>query len=208
MSPWLAPAPSQVTLSRRRWRAGTAVIAASSTVRWSAVVLLPVEPGRSIPASASVVLSQYASSGWSPNPLKLGSAPLLTGMAGHHAGIQPDADHALQYLVRHPPPRDGAVPGLDHRPGAAGGVDRPGDPGLHARPAGGDLAQRPPRCGHRRDQAMYLPLVSYDPEVADHLRAIRDHAGQVRSDPAPVMHQQPVTGQRPGTARRSAANPG
>ncbi len=58
MSPWLAPAPSAVIISRRRYFAGTAVIAESSTVRWSAVVFDPALPGRSIPASASAVLSQ------------------------------------------------------------------------------------------------------------------------------------------------------
>src|SRR6266496_2337796 len=79
MSPWLAPAPSLVTISRRRCFGGSAAIAASSTVRWSAVVLLPAEPGRSIPASGSPVLSHQQPKGCRPNPLKLGSAPALSG---------------------------------------------------------------------------------------------------------------------------------
>jgi hypothetical protein len=53
MSPWLAPALSQVTIGR--WcSGGTAVIAASITARGSAVVSDPAPP---LP-SASVVLSQ------------------------------------------------------------------------------------------------------------------------------------------------------
>ena len=63
-------------------------------------------------------------------------------------------------------------------------------------PPAGDLAQRPPGGGHRGDQAMQVALISQDPEVADHLRAVRDRAGQVRGDPAPVMDQQPLRGQR------------
>jgi hypothetical protein len=50
------PAPSQVTISRYRCSGGSAAIDASSTVRWPAVVLLPAEPGRSIPASGSPAL--------------------------------------------------------------------------------------------------------------------------------------------------------
>lgn len=57
MSPWLAPALSQVTISRRCF-GGTAVIAASITARRSAVVSDPAPPLPGIPASASVVLSQ------------------------------------------------------------------------------------------------------------------------------------------------------
>jgi hypothetical protein len=56
--PWLAPAPSQVTISRRRKAGGSAVIAASKISRWPATVLLPALPGRSTPASGSPVLSQ------------------------------------------------------------------------------------------------------------------------------------------------------
>ncbi len=52
---------------------------------------------------------------------------------------------------------------------------------------------------------MHVPLIRQDPEIADHLTAVRDHAGQVRGDPAPVMHQQPVAGQRP---RQAAGQPG
>ena len=57
MSPWLAPVLSQVIISRRCF-GGTAVIAASITARRSAVVSDPAPPLPSIPASASVVLSQ------------------------------------------------------------------------------------------------------------------------------------------------------
>jgi hypothetical protein len=56
--PWLAPAPSQVTISCRRKAGGSAVIAVSSTARWSAAALLPAEPGRSFLASGSAVLPQ------------------------------------------------------------------------------------------------------------------------------------------------------
>lgn len=35
---------------------------------WSAAVLDPAFPGRSIPASASLVLSSHTSNGWYPNP--------------------------------------------------------------------------------------------------------------------------------------------
>jgi hypothetical protein len=43
---------------------------------------------------------------------------------------------------------------------------------------------------------MQLPLVGQHPEVADHLGAVSDRAGQVRGDPAPVVDQQPRRGQR------------
>jgi hypothetical protein len=52
MSPWLAAAPSRLTVGRRRCFGGTVVIAASVTVRWSAVVSGPALPVPSIPAGA------------------------------------------------------------------------------------------------------------------------------------------------------------
>jgi hypothetical protein len=52
---------------------------------------------------------------------------------------------------------------------------------------------------------MQFPLASQDPEIADHLRAIRDRARQVRGHPAPVMKQQPRAGQRP---RQPGRQPG
>ena len=42
------------------------------------MVLLPAEPGRRIPASGSPVLSHQQPKGCRPNPLKLGSAPVLS----------------------------------------------------------------------------------------------------------------------------------
>ena len=59
-SSWLAPAPSQVTMTFRRRAGGRASMASRSSRRWSAAVLLPAEPGRSIQASGSAVLSQAA----------------------------------------------------------------------------------------------------------------------------------------------------
>jgi hypothetical protein len=40
-------------------------------------------------------------------------------MTGHDRGVQPDASHPFQHLVRDADARDGAVPGPDARPGAA-----------------------------------------------------------------------------------------
>ena len=37
--------------------------------------------------------------------LEIGLCTFLVGMAGHHAGIEPDAHHALDHLVRDPHPR-------------------------------------------------------------------------------------------------------
>src|SRR5258705_4578092 len=63
----------------RRYAGGSAAIAASVTVMWSAAVLLPAEPLRSSHASGSPpVLSQYAFSGWCPYPLKFASASSLS----------------------------------------------------------------------------------------------------------------------------------
>src|SRR5438477_10427831 len=78
MRSWLAPAPSQVTISRRRCFGGKAAIASPSTAMWSAAVLDPAEPGRSIPASGSPVLSHQQPNGCRPKPLKLGSAPCFS----------------------------------------------------------------------------------------------------------------------------------
>jgi hypothetical protein len=61
---WLKPAPSAVTIRFRRHAGGSAAIDASTISMWSAAVLLPAEPLRSIHASGSPpVLSQKASSG-------------------------------------------------------------------------------------------------------------------------------------------------
>ena len=60
---WLAPAPSQVTMSLRRSAGGRASMASRSSRRWSAAVLLPAEPGRSIQASGSATLSHSAMMG-------------------------------------------------------------------------------------------------------------------------------------------------
>jgi hypothetical protein len=63
-SSWLAPAPSTVIISLRRKAGGSTAIAASVSAVWSAAVLLPAEPRRSIQASGSPpVLSHTASSG-------------------------------------------------------------------------------------------------------------------------------------------------
>jgi hypothetical protein len=120
MSPWLAPAPSLVTISRRRCFGDSAAIAASSTVRWSAVVLLPAEPGRSIPAQ-----------GVQAEPFEIRLRPGLARMAGHHDGVRPQAGHAVRHLVRDPHPGESAVAGLDRRPRTPPGrADSPGDSGL------------------------------------------------------------------------------
>jgi len=57
------PAPSQVNSILRRCLAGICAIAASTMAMWSALVLLPAFPGRSITASDSSVLSHQAVSG-------------------------------------------------------------------------------------------------------------------------------------------------
>jgi hypothetical protein len=62
----VAPAPSMVTRIRRRYLPGIAAIAADSTSMWSAVVLAPALPGRSLMARLSPVLSHHAVSGWWP----------------------------------------------------------------------------------------------------------------------------------------------
>src|SRR6266576_2654819 len=64
---WLAPAPSQVIISRRRYFGGKAAIASSSTVMWSAAVFEPALPGRSIPANGSLVLSHQQPKGCRPS---------------------------------------------------------------------------------------------------------------------------------------------
>ena len=57
---------------------------------------------------------------------------------GHHAGVQPDAGHARQRLVRDPDAGQGAVPGRDARPGPAlGSIPRRGDPARRPVPGPG-----------------------------------------------------------------------
>jgi hypothetical protein len=58
ISPWLAPAPSQVTMSLRRYAGGSAAIASSQMAMWSAPVFDPALPWRIIAASGSSVLSR------------------------------------------------------------------------------------------------------------------------------------------------------
>ena len=141
-----------------------------------------------------------------PEALEIRLRQLLIRMRRGDRGIQPDAGHALQDLIGDPHAGQGAVTGFNGCPGlAAGSVHRPGDPGQGPRAARGDLIERPPRRGHRGDQAEQLFLVGQHPEVADHLAAVRDRAGQVRRHPAPVVDQQPRGGQRP---RQAAGQPG
>ena len=62
------------------------------------------------------------------DPLKFGSAPSLSSVAGHHRGIQPEAGHAVERLVRDAGAGPGAVPGGGRGPGPApGGVYHGGD---------------------------------------------------------------------------------
>jgi hypothetical protein len=80
----------------------------------------------------------------------------LPGVRRDDGRIQPDARHPVQDLVRDPHARDLAVPGRDPRPcPPLGGVHRGSNPRPGPRPAGGDLAQRPPRRRHRRNRAGY-----------------------------------------------------
>jgi hypothetical protein len=112
-------------------------------------------------------------------------------------GIEPDADHAVQDPVRQPHPGQRAVPGHDLRPRVPPGrAHRRSDPLVSARPAIGDLLQRPPRGRHRCHQAEQLPLVRHHPEIGDHPGTVRDRACQVGQHPAPVMDQHPRRGQR------------
>ena len=67
-SPCEAPAPSARTSSFFRCTARTWAIAADRTAMWSAVVLEPALPGRSVAASISWVLSHQTPIGWYPNP--------------------------------------------------------------------------------------------------------------------------------------------
>src|SRR5438046_8708176 len=110
---WLAPAPSQVTISRRRYFGGRAAIASSSTVMWSAAVFEPALPGRSIPASGShgVVTPAAQRAQAEPFELRLGHFPIR--MARHHRLVQPQAGHARQRLIRHRDGRDRTMTGLD-----------------------------------------------------------------------------------------------
>jgi len=62
-SSWEAPAPSARIKSLRRWAAGTCPMAAVRTAMWSAAVLEPAFPGRSIRARDSWVFSHHTPSG-------------------------------------------------------------------------------------------------------------------------------------------------
>src|SRR6267378_323857 len=95
---WLAPAPSQVTISRRRYFGGSAAIASPKTLMWSAAVLDPAD--------------QWMQS--EPFEIRLGA--LLIGMARHDCRVQPQPGHARQRLVRHRDAGQRAVAGLDGRP--------------------------------------------------------------------------------------------
>ena len=161
-----------------------------------------VAPGRAGPQHPGKRLGGVVAPGTQrvqAEPLEIRLGAFLVRMTGHHAGIQPDPGHALQHLVRDPDTGKGAVPGGGRGPGPAPRrVHRGADPAQRPLPATGDLSQRAPRRGHRGDQPEQTFLIAYHPEVADHLGAVGDRAGQVRHHPPPVMNQQPVRGQRPG----------
>jgi hypothetical protein len=70
------------------------------------------------------------------------------------------------------------------------------NPALSPASARGDLPQRPPHRRDGGDRAEQPGLVSYHPEVADHLGAVGNRARQIRQHPAPVMDHQPAPGQR------------
>lgn len=86
-------------------------------------------PGRSMMASGFPdPAGPWSAAASRPTPLKFGSAP-SAGVAGHHAGIQPDPGRPVQRLVRDPDTGKGAVRDDDHGPGPPpGGVHRGGDP--------------------------------------------------------------------------------
>jgi len=125
---------------------------------------------------------------------------ILARVRRHDRGVQPDTGHAPQLPVRDPHQRQHAMPGGAPRPGIPPRrVHRSGDLPPPPVPAGGDLAQRPPRRRHRRDRAEQLPLVTHHPEITDHPRPVSDRARQVREQPTPVM-----TAQRRWQRRRQA----
>ena len=58
-------------------------------------------------------------------PLEIRLGSFLVAVAGHHRGIQPDAGHAVQHLVRDADAGQGAVPGRDAAPTPGAGPRSP-----------------------------------------------------------------------------------
>src|SRR5579859_4488889 len=87
---WLNPAPSTVIMRLRRYAGGSAAIAASVTVMWSAAVLLPAEPLRSIHASGSPPVLSHRGGG---RRIPEDRAKLAHDRdVGHRGGTQRDRD--------------------------------------------------------------------------------------------------------------------
>jgi hypothetical protein len=155
-------------------------------------------PGQRL--SGVVAVSQQ---GVMAEPFVIGLGSFLLRARRGDSGIQPDADHPPDLLVRDRDAGDRAVAALDARPCMpAGRVDGPGYPGLRLRAAGRDLVQRPPGSGHRGDRPGHFTQATEDREIADHHRAAGDRHRQVRQHPAPVMDQQPRGRQRLRQTRR------
>ena len=80
-----------------RCAAGTWAIAADSTAMWSAVVLEPAFPGRSVAASISWVLSHHTPMGWYPNPpLNVAAAASFSECASHQGGVDVQHDRLAE----------------------------------------------------------------------------------------------------------------
>jgi hypothetical protein len=133
---------------------------------------------------------------------EIGLGELLVRVRERHRGIEADARHALQGLVRDLHPGQLPVPRDRLRPGEPPpGVHRGGQLPRRRVPAFRDLLQRLVHHRHRRDLPEQLALVGEDPEIAEPPRTVRDRAGHVRQHPAPVMVNEPARRQR----RRQAA---
>jgi len=134
---------------------------------------LTQHPRQRLPAGVIAVRIQQMM----PEPLEVRFREFLVRVREGHGGIQPDAGHTCQHLIRDPHP--GQLPVPRHRlpPGVPARRVRCGSQ-LPRRPRAAlcDLLQRPVRRRHRRDLPERLLLISQHPEITDRPGTISDHA--------------------------------
>ena len=172
---------------------------------WSAAVLLPAFPRRSVAARNSPVLSQNASIGWiAEGLLERRRRLFLLAVADHDRGVQ--VDHQPGQLApgrprrRERPPGSSARCAHDHLPG------RGPSPRDRAQLRGVESVEQPPARRVRRHRPEQRGLIGQHRNVGDRRRAVGDRDRHVDQHPTRIMARPRLAqpGQRLGQAARSA----
>ena len=150
---------------------------------WSAAVFEPALPGRSSPASSSLVLSHHTPIGWNPKFLERGRGLLLLAVrdtivaSTSSTTTSPRSVPATFEAGR--PPRGEQRPHVaaDPRPGRL-------DP---SQPAGVSSSSARHTVGGDATGPSTWPLVAQHVDVGDRLTTVGEHHRHVDQHPAPVM---------------------